>query len=271
MIQKELHSIKSKADRLKFICEKGNREELLAEKKAAFGINQQRFKTCKNGIVQEFTAKSSNIFGRSPIQLADDEALVVVNSVGFMDSHLDVSMKGSWNKSIAERGSTLKPLLDHEYVVRNLYAQNKQAMIIDVPIVDLGYNSQGTTEVFAVHIKLEDMEVLDMYQKNMLTEHSAGLQYVNIKMAVNDERDEEGFAEWQKARGSVINGEMADEYGFFYPVYEQKAIEPSAVVMGSNPYTPAYTNISLMSKNEPSTDTQVKSEPIIEFFRELKF
>ncbi len=261
-IIKELHSITQKADRLSFLREKGVRAEVLAEKKAMYGIGSGT-KHSSNAPFPSLS-KTLNIFGasNSPVSLKDDEVFAVINSVGFMDSHLDVSMKGSWTKTVNERGAGLKQILDHSMMVKNIYAENLGAMVIEVPIRQLGYNATGVTEVFGVKMK-PNAEMLDMYQRGMVTEHSAGLQYVKIELAINDEQEEEGYKQWVAQRQNVINGEMADEYGYFFLVYEQKAIETSAVVKGSNPYTPAFMNIDNRQKSleaEPSTDTH-KNEP----------
>jgi len=272
MILKELKNIAKAEDRAKFLCEKGNRKELIAAKKEMFGIKSGGKKTSLNADYEVPLYKGSNIFGSSPVSLNDDEVFAVINSVGFMDSHLDVSMKGSWTKTIEERGQLLKALKDHSRKVDDIFAENLGAMVLELPINLLGFNAVGNTEVFGMKLKPEQA-MLEMYQKNMVTEHSAGLQYVKIGLAINDEREEEGYKEWLANIDKVINREVAEQFGFFYPIYEQKAVEGSAVVFGSNSYTPAFTNKSLASKEEPLQNTQKEGEPVkgkgLEFLNSL--
>jgi hypothetical protein len=260
MILKELYSIKAKADKLKFICEKANREEIIKNKMDLYGINKIYYKKNDNAILQKRHSVLP-IVSKSPIQLADDEILAVINSCGVMDNHLDVSMNGSWTKTIQERGNQLKAVLDHTYKITSLFAENKGNMVIKMPILDLGYDKAGMTEVWAMKIKPNSEEILMKYQTGQITQHSAGLQYVKIRMAVNDESDEEGYKTWLSTIDQVINRDFAEEVGFYFPIDEQKAIEGSAVVFGSNPYTPAFTNKKSLENKEPLKNTP-KVKPI---------
>jgi hypothetical protein len=70
---------------------------------------------------------------------------------------------------------------------------------------------------------------------------------------------------WNKYYPMVINKEVADEKGFFWAVTEAKVIEGSAVIKGSNEFTPvmeieiekeAEQITSETNINEPSQDTQ---------------
>lgn len=261
MILKQLHSIKSKADKLKFLAHKGNRLEIISEKKAmpknsdnillfdSVGIQSKEFEGIESG-----------------------EVIIVGNSCGFMDSHDDVSMRGSWSKTVQERGSRVPILKDHSYKVDSAFAQNLGAFISEVNIMKLGYEKQGMTEMLCAKIK-PDAEMLYKYENGIIKEHSVGLQYVKIGLAVNNEEDEEGYKEWLASIDKVINRERAEEIGYFFPVYEQKLVEFSAVVFGSNPYTPAFTNTKSLETIEPSIDTQKEVKPIHinEFFKALNF
>jgi len=107
-----------------------------------------------------------------------------------------------------------------------------------------------------------DSDILEKYQKGLIKQHSVGLQYIKLDLAVNDPNDDEGYKVWQANIDKVINREMAEDEGFFFPIFEQKLIEFSAVVFGSNPYTPAFTNTKSLENNEPSNDTQKEVKPI---------
>lgn len=266
MILKELHSIESKSDRLKFISEKGVRKELISEKKS--------MPKTSDSIVYYPTAYNTIKYVPSGIELGEGEVYIVGNSIGFMDSHEDVSMRGSWTKTVQERGNRVPILKDHSYKVDSAFAENLGVFVSEVPIIQLGYKMEGGTEVLGAKIKPDD-EMYEKYAKGIVKEHSVGLQYIKLGMAINDEKDEEGYKEWISNIDKVINRELAEERGYFFPVYEQKLIEFSAVVFGSNPYTPAFTNTDKsLDSSEPSDDTQKVKEPIqsgIEFFKNLTF
>ena len=248
MILKELSKIANKKDVLVFLANAQNKKEILEAKKA------MPKETDSIHLKYVFPLESSK--SKSPIELAKGEVLIVGNAVGFMDSHDDVSMRGSWTKTVKERGERVPILKDHNYKVDSMFAKNLGSYILGIPILDLGYNKFGNTEVLAAKIK-PNKEMYEKYASGIITQHSVGLQYVKLEMAVNNEQDEEGYKNWKAFIDSVINREMAEERGYFYPIYEQKLIEFSAVVFGSNPYTPAFSQDKSLEEIEPLQDTQI--------------
>jgi hypothetical protein len=90
-----------------------------------------------------------------------------------------------------------------------------------------------------------------------VNQHSIGLQYVKLSLAINDEDYKEEFEVWNKYNEQIINKDKAEANGFFWAVQEIKLIENSAVLFGSNEITPTLDN---NLKNEPSVDTQ-KEQP----------
>lgn len=248
-VLKSLNSIANKSEKIAFIKE--NRKQILKEKKA--------FPKFGDALSFDFAQKANSL--KMSEMLNDGEIAIVGNSVGFMDSHSDVSMSGSWTKTVQERGNLVPIIKDHDYKVDNIFAENKGAFVSTVSIREVGYEKEGMTEVLGAIIKPND-EMLEKYQKGLIKQHSVGLQYIKIGLAVNDPNDEEGYKEWVANIDKVINREVAEKEGFFFPVYEQKLIEFSAVVFGSNPYTPAFTNNNKSLENsEPLQDT-LKVKPI---------
>lgn len=252
MILKTLADIETKKERLNFL--KQNKREILKAKKAMIKTT--------DSIALKYVATNLPTT-KAAIELGDGEVMIVGNSVGFMDSHLDVSLSGSWTKTVQEKGSSVPILKDHVYTVDSMFAENLGAFVTELNITDLGYNKIGTTEVLAAKIRPEK-EMYEKYTKGIIKQHSVGLQYVKLALAVNDEEDEEGYKEWVKNIDKVINREMAEEYGYFYPIYEQKLIEISAVVFGSNGYTPAFTDKTeqITQENEAVEDTSQDKESI---------
>jgi len=248
-VLKSLNSITNKSEKIAFI--KGNRKQILKEKKAM----------PKLADALSFDIAKDGSFKMLPNTFNDNEVVIIGNSVGFMDSHKDVSMSGSWAKTVAERGGVVPIIKDHVYKVDNIFAENKGAFISQVDISELGYGKAGMTEVLGCIIA-PDEDMLEKYQKGLIKQHSVGLQYIKLDLAVNDPEDEAGYKVWVANIDKVINRELAEEEGYFFPVFEQKLIEFSAVVFGSNPYTPAFTNNEKsLENNEPSKDT-LKVEPV---------
>ena len=76
------------------------------------------------------------------------------------------------------------------------------------------------------------------YANNYVDNHSVGMRYVKIFLAVNDPEYLDEFEVWSRYINSIVNAELANEKGYFYAVTEAKVIEGSAVPIGSNHVTP---------------------------------
>lgn len=194
---------------------------------------------------------------------------IVGNSAGFMDSHMDVSMKGSYDKTVSEGAQKAPFLENHMHTPKGIIGKNMGAEVRTLPIKSLGYDREGTTE--AVIFKVDpcyDEKMAMLYANGEIKQHSIGLQYVKIELCINDDSDNKGFANWNKYIDQVINREMAEEAGFFFAVLEQKIFEVSAVLFGSNGFTPTLGKEYSLD-NEPFSDTHNIIEPseIIESFK----
>lgn len=176
-------------------------------------------------------------------QEADQDTLrvkVVANTANWIDSHLDMILEGAATKSINERKSLIPHLYDHEHSVMaevgdvvDIYPQKLQ-------LRELGINREGSTEsiIFVSDVKKEYNErVFDRYKKGKATQHSIGLQYVKLELAVNDKDYEKEYDFFKKYYDIAINPEAADQYGYFWIVSEYKLIENSVVLFGSNELT----------------------------------
>ena len=99
-----------------------------------------------------------------------------------------------------------------------------------------------------------------LYANKEVDEHSVGMMYVKVLLAVNNDSKEykEEFATWNKHIEDIVNRKAVEDQGFFWAVKEAKVIEGSAVVKGSNPLTPT---TSVEAKTEPSEDTQTHEPP----------
>jgi hypothetical protein len=240
MILKQLQAATSKQERLDILKE--NKDSIIKEKRSMVKIADPVFVYPSISKAVKAQKAESNIYD------------IVGNSVGFMDSHHDVSMSGSFNKTVQEGAKTAPFLKNHTHSLDGIIGLNRGVRVGQVAIRELGFDRDGFTEAFimsAEPMSMYDEKLYSLYKEGQVRQHSIGLQYVKIELAVNDPDMEDEYKSWQRNIDKVINREMADEYGYFFPVLEQRVIELSAVLWGSNPYTPVIQD----NKQEPSTDT----------------
>ena len=193
-------------------------------------------------------------------------AKLVINTTNVIDSHMDCHIPGIWNKTLSE-SKILYLLQEHEMefdkIISDSVNDGLTATAESISWKKLGYTYNGKTEalIFDVQIKKEvNPFMFDLYQKGRVLNHSVGMRYMKIFLCV-DSNEPYYAAEkeaWDKYYPMVANSEIADEKGYFWAVTEAKVIEGSAVVKGSNEFTPVM-EIEI-DKSEPSADTQ-KEEP----------
>lgn len=181
---------------------------------------------------------------------------VVGNSAYWCDSQMDVLVEDCWKRSIKERAGMMPHLHDHIHRIDaeigdviNVYSQ-------DVSLTDLGLSKSGTTQCLIWEtdvLKNYNERVFNKYRAGKVKQHSIGLMYVKIELAVNDPDSEKEFDFWTKYISKVINPEVPLELGFFWVVQEIKILECSAVLFGSNILTPTL---------EVKLDTLVDPEPV---------
>ena len=78
------------------------------------------------------------------------------------------------------------------------------------------------------------------YSQGNVDNHSVGMQYVKLALAINSEEEEykEEKEVWDKYYPKVVNNAELEKSPYFWAVTEAKVYEGSAVVMGSNSFTP---------------------------------
>lgn len=210
--------------------------------------------------------KSENIF--TP-ELNTIKAELVINTTNLLDSHSDVHIKGIWNKSAKEAKNILL-LQEHQMKFNSIISDKVNAKVKTFNWKDLGFNLNGTTEalVFESEIsKDRNNFMFEQYAKGYVKEHSVGMRYVKIELALNSESkyDVEEKAIWDKYISEIANKEVAEAQGYFWAILEAKIIEGSAVVKGSNHITPII-NIEAVkdtSTIEPTEVTQTRSKGIL--------
>jgi len=197
-------------------------------------------------------------------QMQNPESLnvkVVINTTNFLDSHGDVHVNGIWNKSVKDNVTFLH-LQEHEREFDKVITDSAKGYVQSMAWKKLGLPYEGKTEALIFESTIDKKRnefMLNQYANGWVKNHSVGMRYVQIELAINTEAeyDKEYKALWDEFYPIVANKETADERGYFWVVKEAKIIEGSAVVMGSNSATPTLEN---KEEIEPSKDT-LDTEP----------
>jgi len=173
---------------------------------------------------------------------------IVGNTYGFMDSHDDVHIKGIFTKSINENGNRVLHLHDHVHQLSAKVGTPLKVYEKDLNWSDVGLDKSGMTTALLMDTRIEkarNENIFLDYKNGDINQHSVGMQYVKLELAVNDPEEKEEFAAWERYKGEVINIEKAEENGYFWAVTEAKLIEISCVIKGSNELTPTLDNKSI--------------------------
>lgn len=184
--------------------------------------------------------------------------VAVSNTCNYYDSHGDVSLNGSWKRTANNTKDALH-LQEHKMQFDKIISDEVEFKVEVKTWKELGFNYEGSTECLVMYStanKEDNPYMFEKYIKGKVRQHSVGLRYVNIDLAVNNSADwaKDEKELWDKYYPMIANKDDVDDAGYFWAVFEQKAIENSAVPRGSNPATPT---ISV----EPVTDTSTKQDP----------
>jgi len=193
---------------------------------------------------------------------------VVINTTNFLDSHNDFHADGIWNKSVSDNKYFLH-LQEHDRSFDKVITDSAKGYVQSMTWKKLGLPYDGKTEALIFESTIDRLRngfMLKQYANGWVKNHSVGMRYVQLELAINTEAeyDREYKALWDEYYPMIANKEVADERGFFWVVKEAKIIEGSAVVMGSNSATPTLENkeaVEDTSETEPSEDTQTVEIP----------
>lgn len=246
-----------------------NKQTIKAHKKAAIKH--------ADGALTNYSIFNKNSYqiikSNSPIpmdELGDSiKTKLIINTTNLVDSHKDLHLPGIWTKSLQENKRLLH-LQEHKQGFENIISDGEdlKASTESFTFKDLGFDLIGETQalVFESNVTKDRNEFMfNQYAKGFVKEHSVGMYYVKLFLAVNDKDFSEEFEIWDKHIDSAANKDDVLEDGFFWAVTEAKAIEGSAVPLGSNFATPTLDNNikNIESGNhstiEPSIDTQTNN------------
>lgn len=232
-----------------------NKSELIAIKRKAIKYTDvlsfdTAYINAKDGSVKALATDATN----SPDVC---RVKVVANTAMYCDSQMDVLLPDNAKKSIKERKGMIPHLHDHIHQIGAEIGDTVDIYYQTMSLSELGIAKQGTAQALILVsdvLKSYNEQTFNKYKSGKIKQHSIGLQYVKIGLAVNDPESVAEYELWQKYAPQVINQDLINEKGFFWVVPEIKLLEISAVLFGSNPITPTL-EVKSDTEDEPSEDT----------------
>lgn len=214
-----------------------NKEDILYQKKS-------EFKKADGFCANVSQLKDLNVSKADSVDSTTIQVRAIINTTYIRDSHKDVHIDGLWNQTL-KQNKRIKHLQEHQMAFDKVISDkgDLKAFTKSYEWKELGYNVEGKTEalVFDSTVRKSRNPVMfKEYKQGNVDNHSVGMYYVKIRFAMNsdDEDDKEEKAEYNKHIEKIANKEDVEKDGYFWAVYEAKAIEGSAVPLGSNQITP---------------------------------
>jgi hypothetical protein len=255
----DVSKFKTKEDLFEYLST--NKELLIAQKKAEF----KKADAISIYIPDEMAKAEGVDKANEPISdienLNEITVLVAINTTNLMDGHSDVHFPSLWKKSLSEN-KMIMHLQEHKMAFDSVISEGKdlQAYTKYYLWTELGFPYAGKTQalMFKSKVKRSRNEFMfKQYAAGYVKNHSVGMNYVKLQLAINDEDYAEEFAIWEKYIDKIANKEVAENQGYFWAVTQAKVREGSAVLFGSNYATPTLEN----NKEEPQKSTPNEIEP----------
>lgn len=239
-------------------------KEIVEKKAELIDLKKSAVKFCDPTIQQEATETTNKELSTNYTDNLESGVIrrkLVGNTYNWLDSHMDVHVGNTFKKSIQERANKIFHLHDHKFEISAKVGKIRNIKEVEVSWNDLGVNVQGNTKALIVESDIsKDLNkgIFDQYLNKEIDQHSVGMRYVKLDLAVNDSDYEEEYKVWNNHIDKIGNKQEAIDKGYFWAVSEAQLIEVSAVLLGSNPITPTIENKNF----EPSTDTQKEETPV---------
>jgi len=237
-----------------------NKSLLIAQKKST--IKHADAIACVPSFVSEKSDEVTIKAEQIPAEATRLKVRFVANTTKLFDSHGDVHIDQLWNKSIKENKENFH-VKEHAFNFEGVISDNVKVFVKQMNWHDMGINYEGQTQALiydSIIDKSENPYMFEKYRLGKVRQHSVGMRYVKIDMAVNDERYEKEFGIWEKYFDLIVNKDDALATGYFWAVTEAKHIEASSVLKGSNWATPVLN--TEQTKTEPVVTTPQKTEPV---------
>tara|TARA_R110002126_G_scaffold93089_5_gene220751 strand:+ start:1483 stop:2307 length:825 start_codon:yes stop_codon:yes gene_type:complete len=254
---------KSKQELFKHLHE--NNFDIIEMKKASkktYVFTPSIVDTCKDPIAQKALLTSTEKDTDTMIQRT-----IIGNTYNWLDSHGDVHVGSTFNKSIGERVGKIWHLHDHEYKITAKVGTPQKVYEKEIKWSDLGVEKSGKTTVLMMDTNIEkskNAQIFKEYNDGLIDQHSVGMYYVKIVLAMDsDEPDHTQYKDnYDEFIDRIGNKDKAEEIGYFYAVKEAKLIEISAVLEGSNELTPTLgvEDIEPLKNTQGNQPTKVTDE-----------
>lgn len=236
-----LPEFKTIKERNKYLVE--NEKSLVAQKKEVIKYS--------DGVSVSVARSTNKSVGDTGVL----DVTVIINTTNWFDSHKDVHFPSIWKKSLKENKRIIH-LQEHRQQFDKVIARGDdlKAYTKTFDWKELGFDYDGKTEalVFESTVRREKNEYMyDSYRKGEVDNHSVGMRYVKLLLAIDDEDYPEHKEIFDTYYPEIANKEEVD--GYFWVVKEAKVIEGSAVLLGSNSMTPT---ISVEAVSDTSKESQ---------------
>ena len=259
-------------DQKEFATQKELFEYLVTEKELILDQKKSIEKHCEGSI--SFIDRV-NVTTKAALYSNDKEAgilkrTILANTYWWMDSMSDVHLgKGEgdqavFTESIKNRATKIPPIDQHNWSLDGRIG--KTLDIYEAPISwrALGVGKTGMTEGLFADAQIEKEKNAARYNDYLndeIDQHSVGMQYLDIQLAVNDEEGyPKEYATYQKYISKIGNRQEVEKQGFFFAVGKARLKEYSAVIAGANELTPVIGQPSGdTGKDDPSGDSQMKA------------
>ena len=189
---------------------------------------------------------------------------VAINTTNLYDSHQDVHIDNIWKKALKEN-RFIQHLREHQGGFANVISDSEdlKAYTETMSFRDLGFKYEGSTQALIFDSKIKKNRnpfMHEQYANGWVKQHSVGMYYVNVIMAIDNKDYPEEFRAWKKYIDRIGNKDDIKD-GFFFPVLEAKIIEGSAVTRGSNHVTPTLSNNDTPKEPSNTGHSATKDEP----------
>lgn len=254
-----------------------NKSKLIAQKKSA--TKEADAISYVIQLIDKEDAVIKAVNGVSPIPADAMQIKVrsIINTTKLFDSHGDVHFDQLWNKSLKEGSFYL--VKQHQFDFEGIISDKVKAFTKQMDWHELGINFEGKTQALVFDSLIDKEEnpfMFEKYRTGKVKQHSVGMQYVKMELAVNDDRYEKEFAVWEKYFDEIANKDDVLAAGYFWAITEAKIIEGSAVVKGSNWATPTMNiqqtkaePVATTPKTEPAKAT-LKASDLIKYYQPIK-
>lgn len=257
----EIPQLKGK-DLFKFLIE--NEKTLVAQKKYEVKRADPVFFA---GSMENQTGKAIKANTGALTSKTELAVTSIINTTYWYDSHGDVHIDGLWKKSLSENKG-LYLLQEHSMTFKGIISDQVRAYTKSISWQSLGVDANGYTEalVFDSTVKLSrNGYMFEQYRDGNVKNHSVGMRYVTLDLAVNDDDYPAYKALWDKYINLIANQSEVQDAGYFWAVTQAKVIEGSAVPIGSNVITPTQS----VKNTAPSADTPTRAAKSTRLLSEL--